>query len=197
VTASVLKFDSAQGIWSEFAPMPGPREVFACCAYKSDIYVFGGNDEEVENQSAQASVFKFDTEANEWTTQAPMPLVCAYHNASILNGQVYITGAGDSGREVLRFDVATSAWSTLAQTIDDRAFGVSFVLAGCLYVAGGGNNASASVERYDVATDTWTELADMLTERRYFRAVCIESEGPTEEQNLFDSLIVTALIQRT
>jgi N-acetylneuraminic acid mutarotase len=175
--------------------MPAPREMFACCAYKSDIYVFGGYDERLENQGAQASVFKFDTEANEWTTQAPMPLVCAYHSASVLNGQVYITGAGDSGCDVLRFDVATGAWSTLAQTIDDRAFGVSFVLAGCLYVAGG--NASASVERYDVATNTWTELANMLTERCCFRAVCIESDGPTEEQDLFDSLIVKSVIQRT
>jgi N-acetylneuraminic acid mutarotase len=199
---SVLKFNSAQGIWSEVAPMPAPRGGFASCVYMSGIYVFGGFD---ERGDSRGSVFKFDTEAGEWSTLAPMPIhvpmpiQCACYSASVIDGQVYITGTGGygRGREVLRFDIVTSVWSTLAQTLYDRNEGVSFVLAGCLYVAGGGKDASASVERYDVATNTWTAVADMLEERRGFGAICIESVGPTEEQDLFDSLILKALAHRT
>jgi hypothetical protein len=77
-----------------------------------------------------------------------------------------------------------------------RYFGVSFVVAGCLYAAGG-SDASKCVERYDMANDIWTPVADMLEGRRFFHAVCIESEGPAEEQDLFDSLITKALTQRT
>jgi N-acetylneuraminic acid mutarotase len=193
VTASALKFDSAQGSWSEVAPMPAPRGGIASCTYMNDIYVFGGYDEDGEDQ---ASVFKFDTEAGEWTTQAPMPSVCALHSASLIDGQVYIVGAGNSGHDVLRFDFATSAWSTLARTIHHRDRGNSFMLAGRLYVAGGGSAPSASMERYDVATNSWTVVADMLEGRNHFCAVCIESASPTEEQDLFDSLITKALTQR-
>jgi hypothetical protein len=52
------------------------------------------------------------------------------------------------------------------------------------------------VERYDIATNTWTAVADMLEDRCSSCAVCIESEGPTEEQDLFDSLITKASTQR-
>jgi hypothetical protein len=77
-----------------------------------------------------------------------------------------------------------------------RDCGVSFVLAGCLYAAGGGV-AGASTERYDVVTNTWTVVADMLKGRSFISAVCIESEDPATEQDLFESLIAKALTQRT
>jgi hypothetical protein len=48
------------------------------------------------------------------------------------------------------------------------------------------------VERYDVTSNTWTSVADMLQARLYFCAVTIGSVGPTEEQDLFDSLIAKA-----
>jgi hypothetical protein len=169
--------------------MPAPRKEFASCAYMSDIYVFGGSDARNE---VHASVFIFDTEANEWSTQAPMPIACAGHSASLINGQVYIVGAGESGREVLRFDFATDAWSTLPRTLHGRESGISFVLNDCLYAAGSG----ASVERYDIATNTWTSVVDMLEDRYSSCAVCIECEGPTEEQDLFDSLITKTSTQR-
>jgi N-acetylneuraminic acid mutarotase len=194
VTASVLKSDGADGSWSEAVPMPAPRERFASCAYKSSIYVFGGSD---ARSVGQASVFKFDIEANKWSRQAPMPHICTYHHASILNGEVYIVGAGYNGREVLRFNFATNAWSTLVQTIYRRDRGVSFVLADSLYAAGGEDgSARESMERYDLAANTWTVVAEMLEGRSLCRAICIEHEGSTEEQDLFDSLIAKALTQR-
>jgi hypothetical protein len=51
----------------------------------------------------------------------------------------------------------------------------------------------SSVECYDVTTDTWIAVADMIEERRFFGAVTVGSAEPTEEQDLFDSLIVEAL----
>jgi hypothetical protein len=45
------------------------------------------------------------------------------------------------------------------------------------------------VERYDVASNTWEAVANMLEGRVYFHAVTIGTAGPTEEQNLFDSII--------
>jgi N-acetylneuraminic acid mutarotase len=91
VTGSVLKFDSTQGTWSQVAPMPAARFVFAACAINGVIYVFGGFDSEIG--AVQSSVSKYDTVSNEWSTLAPMPYVCKCHSAQVLDGLVYIVGA--------------------------------------------------------------------------------------------------------
>jgi hypothetical protein len=174
--ASVLKFDSTQGTWSQVVPMPADRYAHAACAIGSDIYVFGGNG---ESSQPQASVFKFDT-----------PHECSWHSASLLGGLIYIVGAGDDHCETLRFDPASGAWSTLAPTLVSREDSTSFVLDECLYVADG-NDGSEKVERYDVASDTWTAVANML-QGRFFSVVAFGSAGPAEEEDLFDSLIAKA-----
>jgi N-acetylneuraminic acid mutarotase len=138
-----------------------------------------------------ASVFKFETEANEWSTLAPMPYASLCMAASALNGMVYIVGLGDSQREVLRFDPVSEVWSTLSPTSIRRGDGASFVVGGSLYVAGGMGSFS-SVERYDAVSNTWTAMADMLEGHRNCCAVTIGSAGPAEEVDLFDSLIAKA-----
>jgi hypothetical protein len=192
VTASVLKFDSTEGTWSQVTPMPAARYAdaryaHAACAIGSDIYAFGG----LGGDQYQASVFKFDTDVNEWHTLAPMPRDCSWHCASVLDGLVYVVGAGLNNRQVMCFDPASAVWSTSAPTLVSRKYGVSFVLGGCLYAAGGDGGYS-SVERYDVASNTWEAVVDMLEGRRLFGAVTIDSSGPAEEQDLFDSLIAKA-----
>jgi hypothetical protein len=190
-TAKVLKFDSTQGIWSQVAPMPEPRWDFAACAVGSDIFVFGGRSRDLCDD--QGSVFKYDTVVDEWSTLAPMPLTCSEHSASVLNGLVYIVGAGESCREVLRFDPVLGVWSTLVPTVSRRNYGSSFVVGGCLYAAGGDCDQS-SVERYDVTSNTWTTMTGMLEGRSAFAVATIfGSVGPIEEQDLFDSLIAKAL----
>jgi hypothetical protein len=193
ITASVLKYDSTQDTWSEVAPMPTARYGFAACVVGRDIYVFG--DASTANL---VPVFKFDTEVEEWDILPPIPVACKFLSASVLDGLVYITGAGISGREVLSFDPASHVWNKLASTSSNRRGGAAFVLNGLLYFAGGYYTAdgstisTSSVERYDVASNTWVVMPRMLEGRRYFGAVAIGSAGPTEEQDLFDSLIVKA-----
>jgi N-acetylneuraminic acid mutarotase len=193
LTASVLKFDSTEGTWSQRAPMPAARIGLAICTIGSDIYIFGGAD---GHNEPQATVFKYDTEANEWSTLAPMPHGCSWYNASVVGGLVYIVGFGVSGCDVdlLRFDPVSGAWSMLAQTSIGRKYGASFVLGGFMYAVGG--DEGAGVERYDVASNTWAAVADMLEGRSFFGAVTIRSAEPTQEQDLFDSLIAKASCRR-
>jgi Ni,Fe-hydrogenase III small subunit len=188
--ASVLKFDSMRGTWSQVAPMPQALCAVAACAIGSDIFVLGGFST-ANGGEVHASVYKLDTVANEWSTLAPIPLGCAFHSASIMDGMIYIVGAGPTQKAVLRFDPASDVWSALTSTLTTKREGCSFVLGGCLYAAGGSSSPS-SVERYDLVSNTWTAVADMLQARLYPCAVTIGSTGPTEEQNLFDSLIAKA-----
>jgi hypothetical protein len=193
-TASVFKFDGMQGTWSEVAPLPQAIFRAAACAIGSDIFVLGGLSA-ANGGEAQASVYKLDTVANEWSTLAPMPLACSCHSASVLDGMIYIVGAGPTRKDVLRFDPGSDVWSTLTSTLTAKHGVCSFVLGGCLYAAGGLSSPS-SVERYDVTSNTWTAVADMLQARGYPCAVTIGSRGPTDEHNLFDSLIAKASEQR-
>jgi hypothetical protein len=104
--------------------------------------------------------------------------------------------AGEENRELLRFDPVLGVCTTLAPTLSNRKSGASFVLGGYLYAVGGIEN-DASAERYDVATNTWTDIvANMLESRSCFCAFTIGSSGPAGEQDLFDSLITKASLQR-
>jgi hypothetical protein len=189
VTASVLKLENMQGIWSVVAPMPEPRHDFATSIVGSDIYVFGGRG---NANRKQRSVYKYDTEANAWSTLAPMPNAEFGHSATELGGMIYVVGAGDDDAYgLLRHDPASGVWSTLAPLLHECHHGTSFILAGCLYVAGG-EGTEYEVQRYDVTANTWMEMADMLEGRSHFGAVTIGSEGAAEEQDLFDSLIAKA-----
>jgi hypothetical protein len=188
-TDSVLKFDSTQDTWSEVSTMPLPMQEIAACAIGNDIFVFGGYNSLAGGD--QDTVFKCDMLTDEWSTLAPMPHASSDHSASVLNGLVYIVGVSDEGNEVLRFDSASDIWSTLEPTLHNRGQCSSFMLGSCLYVAGG--NEDLRVERYDTATDTWLPCgANMLEGRCHFGAVTIGAAGPTEEQDLFDSLIAKA-----
>jgi hypothetical protein len=169
--------------------MPQVRCAHAACVLGSDIYVFGGSGGPSQRQ--QDGVYKYDTEEDVWTTLAPIPSVCNFHRAITLDGQIYITGLGESTCEVLLFDPMSGAWSSLARTVSRRRQSCLFVLDGCLHAAGGKLGLS-SVERYDAGTDTWTAVADMLEGRKLFGAVTIPAAGPAEEQNLFDALIAKA-----
>jgi hypothetical protein len=191
VTTSVRKYDSMQGTWSTVANMPEPRCDFAACIVGNNIYVIGGCEVEDFSSSEQQSVFKYDTETNEWSTLAPMPDKAHGHCAIELNGLVYIVGAGGSGKKLLRFDPASGVWSNLAKLLQGHYHGGSFALGGYLYAVSGEVDAW-KVGRYYVAADTWAEEADMPEKRSFFGAVSIGSAGPTGEQDLFDALIVNA-----
>jgi hypothetical protein len=189
IIASVLKFDSTQGTWSAVAPMPRARIYATACVIGGDILVLGGYLS--ADGGSQASVYKLNIVTNQWSILAPMPLACTMHSASVFEGLIYIVGAGPMGADVLRFDPTSGVWTTLTLTLTAKHGGCTFVLGGCLYAAGGSRSPSR-VERYDVASDTWTAVAGMLQARGYPCAVTIESTGPAEEQNLFDSLIAKA-----
>jgi hypothetical protein len=190
-TASVLKFACVQGTWIMVAAMPAGRSDCTACVVGTDIYVFGGEDTE-ENE--QASVFKYDTEADTWSVLPPMPANGFGHSVSVIEGLMYITGAGDSGRDLLRLDPVSGVCTTLTSTRHRRSHAASFVFDGYLYVAGG-TTSHRTIERYDTTSNAWTSVRRMREGRQSFSVVTIGPIEGTEEQNLFDSLITKAICE--
>jgi hypothetical protein len=150
VAASMLKFDSTLGIWSEVAPMPFARIGVAACAIGSAIFTFGGA---AAGGARSDSVFRYDTETNTWSTLPKMPHRAHCHSANVLCGKVYNVGVGKAGRKVLRFDPVSGVWSTMMKTLHDKEGSATYVLRGCLYAAGGPHQSSG-VECYDVPSNT-------------------------------------------
>jgi hypothetical protein len=172
--------------------MPGARDCAAACAIGNDIFVFGGEDD----HDFHDSVFKYDTEADEWSTLASMPHYSREHSTSVHGGLVYVVGVMSDNIDFFdffSFDPVSKVWNSLAPTLHNRHCGSSFVLAGCLYAAGGCEPSSiSSVERYDVASDTWMAVADFSEGRSSCCAIAVGHTGPATEQDLFDSLIAKA-----
>jgi hypothetical protein len=132
VTASVLKYDSAQGpngTWSEMAPMPDARYGFTSCAVGSNIYVFGGST--LDYSGPYISIYKYDTVANAWSFLAHLPFFPGheYHSAC-LDGLIYIMGTMD-GTQVKCFHPVSGAWKTLSPTVI-AAVHLSFSAGPCM-----------------------------------------------------------------
>jgi hypothetical protein len=189
-TRSMLKFDHRTQSWNEAAPMPAGRQEAAACVLGSDIYVFGGQEEEEGEEIS--STFRFNTETNEWTTLAPMPEAKHGHGVCTVDGLIYVVG-GRFSSSVFCFDPAAASWRSLAPILAIRHGASVFALGGIIYVAGGYHYQieHSSVERYCVASDTWTLVKSMEMEaaRSHFGTIVLEGG---DEMDFFDHLIAEA-----
>jgi hypothetical protein len=148
--------------------MPNPCFDFAACVVGSDIYVFGGTSHSWQ----QRSVFKYETETDEWSTLTPMPGEEHGISALELDGLIYVVGVGDIFSGLICYDPTSEVWSILASLTYGCTQGLSYILGGCLYAAGG-HGSESKVQRYNVTTNAWTEVANMLEGRTHFGAVAI------------------------
>jgi N-acetylneuraminic acid mutarotase len=191
---SVLKFDCRMQTWSEVAIIPEVRDNAGACVLGSDIYIFGGND---ENYTATSTTYRFSTATNEWATLAPMPEAKSQHSVSVLNGLICILGGLDSDDDdecinsVHRFDPTSNLWSAVAPMSVARASLGSFVMDGIIYAVSGFSKGSrlSSMERYSVALDSWSDVrrGELGAARSCFGAVVVQVEV-----DFFDSLIAKA-----
>jgi N-acetylneuraminic acid mutarotase len=189
---SVLKFDSRSQTWSEVAPMPAERDYAGACLLGSDIYIFGGCNDDMEKSS---TTYRFSSETNEWATLAPMPNAISGHCVCVVDGLIYVLGGEDSDYDcassVHRFDPVANLWSSLAPMSVARGFSGSFVLGGNINSVGGfdGERSLSSMERYSVASDSWSEVdgGELGTARSRFCVQVMQLEV-----DLFDSLIAQA-----
>jgi N-acetylneuraminic acid mutarotase len=83
--------------------MPEPRYDVTACVVGSDIYVFGGFRRE-HSGCGNESVFKYNTQIDEWSKLAPMPAGDHGVSAIELGGVIHIVGVGDTSCGLMRYD---------------------------------------------------------------------------------------------
>lgn len=109
------------------------------------------------------------TNAQQWTTKAPMPTARHAMGAAVINDIIYVVGGSNNNSNLTTleaYNTTTNSWSNKASmTVPRGELGVAAV-NGKIYAIGGyGTNAVNAVEEYNPATDTWTTKAPMPTAR--------------------------------
>jgi N-acetylneuraminic acid mutarotase len=200
---TVFKFDSVSGQWSEVAPMPEALVNAGVCAVGSSIFVAGGLKRNAGGDlEGVNTLYKYDTEADEWNTLAPLPRKVKAVGMCEVDGKLYAVGGGAARGNYLStlyaYDPAVNTWSTLAPMPTARASLGVFVRGGCIYVVGGHINAHGdacdAVERYDLASNTWTAVRSLPAATRTLQCCCIEPNMAFEQGNdaIFADLIARA-----
>jgi N-acetylneuraminic acid mutarotase len=147
----------------------GSRQEHSSAALGNKIYIIGG----LKDGAVTGSVEVYDTQADNWSIAAPLPVPMHHPNVAAIDGKVYvfggITGAVDwiSTGKTFRYDPASNKWDELAEmTNAPSGSSVLGVQAKTVYVAGGlqtrtGKGKSANMTSgtalatYDVAANKW------------------------------------------
>jgi N-acetylneuraminic acid mutarotase len=134
--------------------MPAARNLAGACILAGSIYVFGGG-----GIGVVSTTYRFDIEANEWATLAPMPEAKFRSSVCEVDGLIYVMG-GEGGRQgnlnsVYRFNPVANSWSVVAPLSVARAEFGAFVLGGCIYAVGG-----RSMESYCARSNRWSKVSN-------------------------------------
>lgn len=154
--------------WHLRTPMPAARARSAATTIGDQIYVIGGE----VNQVVSGDVLIYEPVSNTWTTlSTPKPTPVANTSAAVIDGRIYIAGGtiqnGSPTTALEVFDTTTGQWETLASTSQPVAGHGFAALGSQLYLFGGATNKgiTSASERYDIATNTWHNIAPMPTPR--------------------------------
>jgi hypothetical protein len=110
--------------------MPDAKYDAAGCSVGRYIFVFGGHN---TASIRQASVYKYDMEADVWSILSPIPRAPCGQTANLIGGLIYTVGTSIDCSCVFRFDPATGTWNTLARTQNFRHYGpTSSRMAACM-----------------------------------------------------------------
>ncbi|XP_077285326.1 kelch-like protein 24 [Arctopsyche grandis] len=130
----------------------------------TDLYVIGGK----ANNELLSSVERWNSKTKNWETNvAPLLYPSHVHNASVINGKIYVTGGRivKDGKHITIntlqvYSVECNSWSYRAPMIQARDCHSSITVKGKMYVAGGNfidtNSFLDSVESYDPDANLWT-----------------------------------------
>jgi kelch-like protein 1/4/5 len=123
------------------------------------VYVLGGYGYKGGSIGVVSTTYRFDIEANEWATLAPIPEAKFRSSVCELDGLIYVMG-GEGNRQgilnsVFRFNPVANSWSVVTPLSVARAEFGTFVLGGRIYAVGG-----PSMESYYVGSNRWSKVSN-------------------------------------
>ena len=170
---SMLRFDPRHLATAELTPCRRLRIDPAVAALDGGIYIVGGTN---EHMAVLDSVERYDVKRNVWSDVAPLPIITHACAATVLNGQLYVTG-GVAGPEqkltaaVHVYNPTTRSWTDAAPMHCARRLHQALTAGDRIFVLGGIGTHSyhqqtqIPMESYNPATDAWTLLTSTLAGR--------------------------------
>lgn len=167
----VERYDASEDAWSSAPSYPVPIYHTAALNVDGEVMVFGGHS--TPAFTPQDLVFRFETDASEWVLETRMPAARGAHDATVVDGKVYVVGGTDAERDSIArvdvYDPETGEW-TRAPDLPNPRDHLAVVSANETVYAIGGRNVSLDANTGQVHAlgpddDAWTTREPMPTPR--------------------------------
>jgi N-acetylneuraminic acid mutarotase len=168
---SVERYNLADSVWREAAPMSTARAAFGLGALVgNELYIIGGEDVDDE---LLTTVERYDSDQNTWIAAPAMPRSLCVHCACTVVNAIYVLGGIELDEvgegvitvsNVLKFDCRMQTWSEVAPMPEERAMAGACVVDGDIYIFGGKNDdgvRTSTTYRFSTETNEWATLAPL------------------------------------
>ena len=172
-SGDVEVYDYLTDTWVACASLAVPRRLLGACAYKNELYVFGGNCDDGVWFTAAVECYSLAT--NTWSRKKDLNFP-GPTSAVTIGDYIYVIL---HGKRIMRYCPQSDAYTDLAELPLVEWFCFDVTVFGCLvYVHGGVSQGDSSKAffSYDIRTDKWEELPQMLFPRRRCAAAIMTAE---------------------
>ncbi|KAK9803074.1 hypothetical protein WJX73_007021 [Symbiochloris irregularis] len=166
---------SGGGYWIDTPEMPASLSDISVVSYGNNVYIIGGITH--EDTLCVDTLYSYSPELQLYTTLAPLPKPSCRGAATVLEGQIFVTGGFDSADETAVpvdttyvYNISSNTWTTSRALIATaRSDNCMAAINGKIYMTGGysTNYTSTldSTEVYDPNTNQWTPGSPLPTPR--------------------------------
>jgi hypothetical protein len=160
------EYDPTTDTWTFKKSMSTPRSSFAICSYQNKIFCIGGAvgvniDSNTHFSSYVTSGVNevYDTATDTWETKKPMPVAEMRLQASVVNGKIYVIGAGFT----YVYDPAVDSWTPKTPLpakppASSGSYAVSVVADNSIFVVGEFSTLfEPKTFIYDTKTSNWSQ----------------------------------------
>jgi DNA-binding CsgD family transcriptional regulator/N-acetylneuraminic acid mutarotase len=168
--SQVERYDPRNDAWDNSADLPAPRSAYALAALEGKLYLFGGWDGKVY----QNSLFIYDPAEDRWTKGADLPYAVGFASAVSSNGKIFLFGGSTDGKTPLSSVLAyypqrdldgEDPWEKQSE-IPQARFACGATALGDLIFLFGGSDGSSAPDlpgvQYQPQRDEWSVLDSSL-----------------------------------
>src|SRR5881396_590086 len=165
VLSDLQRYDPVTDAWTTLASMPTARAGAVAAVVDNNLFVIGGRLSAAgpcNGGPYLATVEKYDTDTDTWSTVAPLPSPRSDLAAVAHGGKIFVfggcTGTASVTSEVDMYNPETNTWTGLAPMPTPRASIVAGHSGQRVYAIGGWDGVSALNvnEVYNIAGNSWS-----------------------------------------
>jgi hypothetical protein len=164
------------GEWFELPSMNMSRNSCGVCHIGEYIYITGGQG---QYSTTLVTVDQLHVPTLKWSSGSPLPEPRTLHGCVAVDGDMYVIGGVDHGREdcnsMYRYESKSRVWTIAPSMKRARNSGTYVVLDKRIYALGG--KGTISCEMFDIESNRWSDIASLSHPRYLACAVKVEDNN--------------------